>query len=312
MSSERLIWSGSADERELLQSARADRPDPGAKSQLVALLAGGAVVAAATAAEGATLASAAGVNATGATAATAASGAAAAGAGGAGTATVGTAGIGGLWIAKWAGVGLLAGTTTTVVVATTSAPSVDEPVRAVPAVVVERPVDSLRPQPEEPTNAVVPAPPAAEDEPAIVASATRLRVGDEIAALDAARAALGRGDAAAAGGVLETYRRSFPKGVLQPEAAVLEVQVAMGSGNRERAASLARSFLVRHPSSPHAPRVRALLSRATARGGSPVVTATTTPPAAPRPPEPARPPSASGEASMATPTRTPSVASFGD
>lgn len=317
MTPERLTVNGTSEERELLRSALEDSAAPGAKAQLlVALLASGATVTAAAAAEGATLVGGAGASGAGAGGA-AATGVVATGTtvGTAGSAALGTAtaasgggaAFGALGVAKWVGIGLLAGTTTTAVVATTATPVAVEVEQAAPAA-PDRPVPPrLGPQPEDPVTRVTPVLPTPE---AVEATpSARPRVGEEIENLDRARAALQAGNATEAERVLGEYRRAFPRGAMGPEAAVLEVRVALARGDRERAAALARSFLVRHDGSPHAPRMRALLTSATAPAddGGAAEPRVVAPGPVSRPAAPAN-----DEIFTATPSRTPSVARFED
>jgi hypothetical protein len=147
-------------------------------------------------------------------------------------------------------------------------------------------------------------------------------VGEEIAALDRVRTALEGGDAAVAQRELAKYRSVFAQGAMEPEAAMLAVQAAFERGDLEQAASRARSFLARYPKSPHAPRVRVWLTRATTGAKPPPQSGAAPSLATPRSPELTSPtasgpsvpaaasPAAPSEAAAATPSRTPSVARF--
>jgi outer membrane biosynthesis protein TonB len=87
------------------------------------------------------------------------------------------------------------------------------------------------------------------DEPAPERSAiSNLR--EEAALLGQARAALARGDATAASARLDEARTRFPQSQLGQERDALDVRIASASGDRARAASLARAFAVRYPDSP--------------------------------------------------------------
>ncbi|MDF2692579.1 MAG: hypothetical protein K0S65_962 [Labilithrix sp.] len=79
---------------------------------------------------------------------------------------------------------------------------------------------------------------------------------DELAAIDAARAALssGRGDTALARA--RHYQGSFPDGRFVEEADALEIQALAFSGRREEARSKGERFLAARPGSPYARRVR--------------------------------------------------------
>ena len=88
----------------------------------------------------------------------------------------------------------------------------------------------------------------AEDEPARPVAISKLR--EEAALLQEARAALGRGDTVAARAKLADARARFPNGQLGEERDALDVRLASDSGDRARAASLARAFVERYPDSP--------------------------------------------------------------
>jgi TolA-binding protein len=82
----------------------------------------------------------------------------------------------------------------------------------------------------------------------------------EVAALDRARARLAAGDPLRTLELLDEYDQAFPRGALRPEAAYLRIQALSKSGQREAARALAARFLARHPKSPHAAQLQALLS----------------------------------------------------
>ncbi len=81
----------------------------------------------------------------------------------------------------------------------------------------------------------------------------------EVARLDAARRALGRGNAALAFIELDRHAATFPRGVLLAEATVLRISALQQSGKSAEAARLGHQFLARHPSHPLATRVRSLV-----------------------------------------------------
>jgi TolA-binding protein len=83
----------------------------------------------------------------------------------------------------------------------------------------------------------------------------------EVTALDRARSALAAGDATRALTLLAEYEQAYPKGALRPEATYLRIQALSKSGQRDAARELAARFLAKHPSSPHAAQLQALLSR---------------------------------------------------
>ncbi|MDB4883946.1 MAG: hypothetical protein JWL95_2712 [Gemmatimonadetes bacterium] len=73
---------------------------------------------------------------------------------------------------------------------------------------------------------------------------------EEAALLQGVRAALGRGDTSDARAKLEEARRRFPNSQLGQEREALDVRIASESGDRTRAASLARAFVEHYPDSP--------------------------------------------------------------
>jgi hypothetical protein len=75
----------------------------------------------------------------------------------------------------------------------------------------------------------------------------------------AARASLRAGDAQRTLLELEALARDYPAGVLTQERDALRIQALSKLGERKRARDLARSFLGKHPGSPHAEAVRRVL-----------------------------------------------------
>jgi TolA-binding protein len=111
--------------------------------------------------------------------------------------------------------------------------------------------------PAEPEPAKASGPRHAPPRPSGVKSTpSRSSLADELAALDAARAALQAGDAPSALRHLNDHAREFPRGRLQLEAEVLRIEALARTGNRAASASRARRFLERHPNSVLAPRLR--------------------------------------------------------
>lgn len=74
---------------------------------------------------------------------------------------------------------------------------------------------------------------------------------EQLRLIDAARTAVAAGNASAASAALSSYRTRFPRGPFGQEAAVLQIETLDLQGNHAQAAILARSFLARHPNSPH-------------------------------------------------------------
>lgn len=121
-------------------------------------------------------------------------------------------------------------------------------------------VTSAEPEPEPP--APVATPPAAAPPRTVVAAPVASRpspsasLADETRSLDAARKALAAGEPSRALTLLDDHARRFPRGGLALEAEVLRIEALAQSGNRTAAASRARAFVARHPSSVFTPRVR--------------------------------------------------------
>src|SRR5262245_796113 len=113
---------------------------------------------------------------------------------------------------------------------------------------------------QAPTPAPVAAPAATpRDIPALAPSDAKLR--DEIRLLDRARAALRMRAPQQALQELRHYFEGHPRGMLEPEAAVLRIEALRESGDRVQAAAASREFLARHPDGPLADRVRRLAEK---------------------------------------------------
>lgn len=113
-------------------------------------------------------------------------------------------------------------------------------------------------KPVEPIPVAVPeAPKAAEPEPARrdarVAPVADIR--EEIRLLDQARSAVRGGNNGQALRALAKYDQKFPRGQFRQEVQVLRMEALKQSGEKERAAALAKKFLNEHPNSPHVERV---------------------------------------------------------
>lgn len=81
----------------------------------------------------------------------------------------------------------------------------------------------------------------------------------EIRVLDLARAAMDAHDLAAAQHALDSYRRRFPQGRLEPEATVLRLAVLVQQGKRTAAQSLAVQLLTSESYKAYESRIRSLL-----------------------------------------------------
>lgn len=84
-------------------------------------------------------------------------------------------------------------------------------------------------------------------------------MGQEIAKLDRARAALTEGDPLRTQQLVNDYEARFPEGSFLEEAEVLRIEALLQQGDRAGATRVGTRFLGSHPTSPHAARVRTLL-----------------------------------------------------
>lgn len=122
-----------------------------------------------------------------------------------------------------------------------------------------------------PSSPPTAAKPAGKPAPATTASTARAEGSEtggglarEVELVQAARAALARGDTGDALERLDVHDREFPRGTLQPESRVLRIEALVRAGGAHdlaRANALGDTFLSEHPSGPHARRVRAVLGR---------------------------------------------------
>jgi hypothetical protein len=102
--------------------------------------------------------------------------------------------------------------------------------------------------------------------PAVVARAERRdTAGDlerQIEWIDRARSLAESGDPEGALQAVDQYDRKFPRGALSEEAALVRIEALAARGDRPGAAALARRFLLAHPRSVHAAKLRALVGGA--------------------------------------------------
>jgi len=116
-----------------------------------------------------------------------------------------------------------------------------------------RPAAGLAPPPSLP-------PPSPSSRPSLAhGAAPHVTLTQELFAVDAARAALARGDADAALALLNVYGRRHPGGRLELEAEVLRIDALALSGRGDAARRRAELFVRRYPNSVLAPRVRSHL-----------------------------------------------------
>ncbi len=129
-----------------------------------------------------------------------------------------------------------------------------------PAVTRASPVSPVAPPAE--TTAIDPTPTptvtAATGATASAAPASST-LSEELALLDEARRELARGDATGALATLDRYQQRFPRGTLALEAQVLRIDALWRRGDQASARQLAARFVEAHPSSPHSPRLRAMI-----------------------------------------------------
>ncbi|HSU41212.1 MAG TPA: hypothetical protein VLJ38_16660 [Polyangiaceae bacterium] len=96
------------------------------------------------------------------------------------------------------------------------------------------------------------------DKPTVPRPAPTL--GQELALLQAARAALDAGDGKHALALLDHYARSTQKPRLADEATVVRLEALSRTGRGAEAAKLAREFVAEHPGSPLVDRARAFIT----------------------------------------------------
>jgi hypothetical protein len=82
----------------------------------------------------------------------------------------------------------------------------------------------------------------------------------EIELLDAAKSALGASDTSAAARQLDAYDAEFARGALRPERTVLRIRILLAEGKREAARKMADDFVATHPGSVHEKRIASLLA----------------------------------------------------
>jgi hypothetical protein len=242
----RLLEEGDALEVRVLRSAAGDAAPTRVRDRVLAVAVASAVTTSAAAASGAT---AAGVKGSGVV-----------GAVGvakwvsivvvAGVATAGTV----RYVAERGGEGAQGAATVAPVTTVTTRAAVAPMTKALPVPVVPAATATSAPSA---TTAVPRSATAASSQPA---HATSLL--EELALLDAARAALDSGDTALATEKLDRHDLDYAHGQLAPDALALRIEVYAKRQDDARVRELGGVFLARYPEHPQAPRVRGIMARA--------------------------------------------------
>jgi hypothetical protein len=194
-----------------------------------------------------------------------------------GGAALGSAGLAASWKIgalgwKWFSVGLfvIAGGTIAVRVATVRSPLATlagpqaETLAPAPATGADVAIATPAPSPKERVAEESSGSPPKARALAIVPmkrEPTPSTLAEELALVRQAKAEIARGDARAALATTDRYDRAFPKGALAEEAEVVRVDALVTAREYGRAAERGWFFLERHPGSPYAERVRALVRK---------------------------------------------------
>jgi hypothetical protein len=182
-----------------------------------------------------------------------------------------SAGIGTYALAKWTGIAAVALAGTGGAAYLVSDPAATPPSAVRPAVSQGKPAVGLiettpSSLPAE-TSDIAPAPaPAVSNLPKSEAAPAKRNVAppsnsgalsEEIAAMDAARHGLARGDRMA----LDRYLATYPRGVFREQALAMRIRALLRSGQGEQARAEARAFLRAYPKSAEVPALRRLLEQ---------------------------------------------------
>jgi hypothetical protein len=138
--------------------------------------------------------------------------------------------------------------------APTPVPIADEPPAPV-ALSQVLPSAGAPPSPIPRATAIIPSRPARDSKNLASESATTSSIQDQIALIDTAHAAVKRHDTGAALAAVDAYASKYPGGLFAEEAAVIRIEAIDQNGSHARATSLAKAFLAKHPTSPHAKRL---------------------------------------------------------
>jgi len=215
---ERLLSSNPSDfERRMLEAAMQQRPSPAASARMARAL-GVSVVAVGTAASTTTLAAGAAAS----------------------KATVAAGTI--VW--PWVSLGVLGLVVTGAVVGTRVRHPESER-RVVSAPLTARAAAAPQPGPPAAVVAGSPARPVAAT-PRVRATPTAGDLGDQVAFIDSARAAIGGGASRRALEILRRYQDKYPTGTFRPEATAIKVEALMKLGREAEARALAERFVAEH------------------------------------------------------------------
>lgn len=185
---------------------------------------------------------------------------------------------------KWLAIGLFAGSTASLgsfavqqwaqpaTQPNASAPFATQPAAHAPtpaqhaddtAPVAEAPGELVRVAPAQPRPSARAKPAAVPPAPAATSllDVTSGAMARETAWIDQARSALRRGDPASARSSLATYAAERRVGVLDREALLLGVELAVAEGDRPRASRLAAEFEAKYPNDAHGRRLRELVGK---------------------------------------------------
>ena len=223
---ERLLSSdATAFERRVLEAALQKQPSPAASARMARAL-GVGVAAIGTAASASTLA--------------------------AGTAASNAPAAAGAVIWPWVSVGVIGLVVAGAVVGTRAGHTdrvghADQRrhVASAPVTVPAPPASEPR-APAEPTASWLTAGPRRRSEPASRATTTGGALGDEVAFVDSARAAMFAGASRRALEILRRYQDKYPTGSFRPEATAIKVEALMKLGREAEARALAERFVAEH------------------------------------------------------------------
>lgn len=108
------------------------------------------------------------------------------------------------------------------------------------------------------------APPAAGRSPKLAQDRS---LGAELRALERSQRALAQGSSSEAQQALDDYTARFPQGELAMEAELLQIDVLVARGERQRARELARELALRPQAARYRERLQMLLRRAPGAAG---------------------------------------------